>query len=305
VAPVEVCANDRDDDCDRTVDEGCGGCTPNDPRPCGFDPLTLHGVGACRVGIQRCLPDGTWGACAGSTPPSAETCNGEDDDCDTVVDDGFNFITDVRNCGACGVDCTMLPEVRTVGCAGAQCTVTACRSGFLDLNGGADDGCEYPCHVTVGGTEQCDQIDNDCDGMVDENPACAPVPPVPGTMDFLVTLPVGFPLDASVVLCATFGNAVWTCGDFPLTLGADGRTLTASGRAVAGRHLFNVCTSNCVPITSPLATWLAVRDAGGALSAAAPPAIDFGDPVAPPPLGVSLVLNALGNGANFFVEFTP
>jgi len=38
--------------------------------------------------------------------PVGETCNGVDDDCDTVVDNGFDLMTDRNNCGSCGTVCT-------------------------------------------------------------------------------------------------------------------------------------------------------------------------------------------------------
>ncbi len=31
---------------------------------------------------------GAWGACAGQVLPAGETCNGVDDDCDNLFDDG-------------------------------------------------------------------------------------------------------------------------------------------------------------------------------------------------------------------------
>jgi hypothetical protein len=44
----------------------------------------------------------------------------------------------------------------------------ACSAGFVDLNNDPTHGCEYPCSVTNGGTEICDDKDNDCDGTKDE-----------------------------------------------------------------------------------------------------------------------------------------
>lgn len=69
-----------DNDCDGTVDDGCD-CLPGASRGCGTE------VGACRTGTQACASDGTWGMCEGAISPAAETCNGEDDDCDGTVDD--------------------------------------------------------------------------------------------------------------------------------------------------------------------------------------------------------------------------
>jgi len=55
--------------------------------------------------------------------------------------------TDPHNCGACGHDCTTLPNVITeagVTCGGGHCVVpdSACRPGFAHCSSSPDDGCE-------------------------------------------------------------------------------------------------------------------------------------------------------------------
>ena len=42
---------------------------------------------------------------AGGCVPSDELCNGEDDDCDDAVDEGFDLESDPSNCGMCGMTC--------------------------------------------------------------------------------------------------------------------------------------------------------------------------------------------------------
>ncbi|MCB9551714.1 MAG: hypothetical protein H6705_07485 [Myxococcales bacterium] len=84
VAPAEAagCDGAVDEDCDGSVDEGCP-CTEGTVEPCGESA-----VGACALGERACTAAG-WGACVGAVGPGAEGCNGEDDDCDGVIDEGL------------------------------------------------------------------------------------------------------------------------------------------------------------------------------------------------------------------------
>ncbi len=75
-----------DDDCDGTIDEGCQ-CTDGESMSCGFTD-----VGTCEPGMQLCL-DGVWGFCEGGVGPGneeANMCDYLDNDCDGVVDEGWD-----------------------------------------------------------------------------------------------------------------------------------------------------------------------------------------------------------------------
>jgi len=77
-----ACSND----CQSFDVSGCDdACTPDAQRPCGSN------VGACQPGTQTCGQNHQWGSCVGGIGPQVEHCNGIDDDCDGVADNGFNL----------------------------------------------------------------------------------------------------------------------------------------------------------------------------------------------------------------------
>mgnify|MGYP001330156806 CR=1 FL=1 len=100
-----------------------------------------------------------------------DPCNGRDDDCDGQADEYDDVraivFSDPENCGACGNSCAA-PNAQ-MGCSVGQCVVNQCDPGFVDYNGDANDGCEASCVLTSGGREVCDELDNDCDGVIDED----------------------------------------------------------------------------------------------------------------------------------------
>ncbi|MFA6296255.1 MAG: MopE-related protein [Patescibacteria group bacterium] len=155
----EIC-DGLDNNCDGETDEGLTGCcSPSVSRNCGSD------VGECSHGTQICWESREWGECQNQTLPANEICDGLDNDCDGQTDNGFDLMAEANNCGQCNYVCGSQGTVSTT-CEAGECVLT-CSRFRVDLNTDPTDGCE--CEVTNCGVEICDQVDNDCDGAIDED----------------------------------------------------------------------------------------------------------------------------------------
>ncbi|MHC4838973.1 MAG: MopE-related protein, partial [Planctomycetota bacterium] len=132
-----------DEDCDGRVDEGgvCA-CEPGAVSACGTD------VGECVAGTQTCLADGTLDRCIGARGPTDEACDGLDNDCDAIVDEGGTGPVCSLRLGVCGG-------------ARRRCEAVAPDGPFCDAE---DYGPDYAANESG----PCDALDNDCDGLVDE-----------------------------------------------------------------------------------------------------------------------------------------
>jgi hypothetical protein len=79
IKPSEEGCDDKDNDCDGTVDEGCS-CATGKTRECGVSR------GECQGGRQECV-NGIWTDCLDSVEPDEEVCDGKDNDCDGDIDE--------------------------------------------------------------------------------------------------------------------------------------------------------------------------------------------------------------------------
>ncbi len=144
---TEIC-NQQDDDCDGQVDNGVNcACNPGETRACFSALPGFRNRGICKDGLETCNKDGQWiGTCKGEVVPALETCNGKDDDCDGQVD---NKLTDI------GKEC----DVSSVKGGPCQKGISECLNGRIQ------------CKQTVQPkSEECNGIDDDCDGKIDNNP---------------------------------------------------------------------------------------------------------------------------------------
>jgi hypothetical protein len=130
VLPKPEACDGVDDDCNGKIDDGLGG-----------DPCTLGLSGVCAMGAKKCI-GGSY-VCSQVNFPTAEACDGLDNNCNGQIDEG--------NPGGGGACMTGQPGACAVG-------VTNCQQGLLK------------CVANIAQTEVCDGIDNDCNGVVDDVP---------------------------------------------------------------------------------------------------------------------------------------
>ncbi len=195
VTPTTELCDGADNDCDGAVDDG---------NPGGGASCDTGQEGVCAAGTEIC--SGGTIICEQNVSPSAELCNGLDDDCNAATADGSDEATLGDACD--GPDSDLCQEGIYDACSGGVLSCTDNTSSTLDVCDGADndcdassadgsedpalgDACDGPdsdlCQEGIydacsGGAlsctdsssdsiESCNGIDDDCDGSVDEGGA--------------------------------------------------------------------------------------------------------------------------------------
>lgn len=147
---VETC-NGYDDDCDGLIDEDIS------TADCDLDPDSDND-GFCRAGTPDSVSQCQAGDCDDSrgdrNPGAEEVCDGSDNDCDDAIDE--DCLT-----GECPGGCD----------DGDSCTEDTCSpvdggTFYHCINEVIDDCVTCP---SAPQDEECNEIDDDCDGLIDED----------------------------------------------------------------------------------------------------------------------------------------
>jgi hypothetical protein len=167
--PSSIDCNDSDPRINPGVREICGDGIDQDCR--GGD---LSGA-ACDGDGDRITVEG--GDCDDRNPsrfPGApEVCDGQDNDCDSQVDEGIALQTDVSNCGVCGFVCAVTSRCEAGRCSGGEAPAPGSDprldAGTGTPNSGGDAGTGTPTAPDAGtGPIGCEQPRTACaDGCFD------------------------------------------------------------------------------------------------------------------------------------------
>ncbi len=153
---AEIC-NKIDDNCDGQVDNGIAfSAWYPDADGDGFGSATATPEMSCAPVPGKVMNSGDCDDTRASAKPgAAEQCNGLDDDCDGQVDEGLTFADYYPDADGDGFGAQGATPV-------SACLPVAGRAtNALDCN-------DASSAVKPGAAEQCNGVDDDCDGAIDE-----------------------------------------------------------------------------------------------------------------------------------------
>ena len=169
--PIEICDGETDEDCDGQVDEGL----LNACNECGEVPRELCDFvdNDCDGNIDEDFENELCSCDHPDYVPQPEVCNGQDEDCDGFIDEGPEGGPLTKFCSTDNATGEMLLHDSRED--GPQYVAGECRMGIAfcelgrDENGNMQRG-YYECLQEVPPqVERCNEEDDDCDGIADED----------------------------------------------------------------------------------------------------------------------------------------
>ena len=238
-AGSEAC-DGKDNDCDGETDEGFADAGNGIGEPC-------IGVGACGSGVVEChgaKADCSTNRGASHDQSKAELCNGVDDNCDGLVDEGFVF--------------DGLP-------VGSPCLgIGECGLGIVECGPGGAPRCSSNPSGSAphAKSEICNGLDDDCDGVTDNDLAWQ------GTALGKACSVTGI-CGAGVVICSSDGKA--TCSSAPGVSGSkaqaeicNGLDDNCNGTTDEGFDFQGIALGAACPAVGICAAGVVICSAGGA-----------------------------------------